>query len=129
MGGCTDRQAWASAGLHRCRDLGLPDAEGAVRVAAWSSDRDGGKSTRSSQAGLAGAGLLHTLPPPDGPDRPHPISSQVRRIAAVDRQHWSEGRRRWRVAGGGRTQELEQALRAVTTFARLARVVAKAIAV
>lgn len=31
------------------------------------------------------------LPPPEDPDRPHPLSPQHRRLAPVDRQHRCEG--------------------------------------
>ena len=43
MAGRADREARASARVHRRGDPGLPDAEGALWVAASANDRDGGK--------------------------------------------------------------------------------------
>jgi hypothetical protein len=99
VAGRADRQARSPAGVRRCRDPGLLDAEGALRAAAAADHRNGGKSTRSCRAGLVGARLQHPLPSPEESDCPHPLSPQLRRAASPDRQHRREGRRRWRVAG------------------------------
>ncbi len=107
----TDRQARASAGLHRRRDPGLPDAAAALRAATAANDRNAGEPFGTGQSGLAGAGLQHPLPPPADPDRPHPLSPQHRRPPPLDRHRAGErhrfertgegceGGRRWRVAG------------------------------
>lgn len=53
MVGRADRQAWPSAGDHRCRDPGVPDAQGALWFAAPANDRDGGEPARPCGSGLA----------------------------------------------------------------------------
>jgi hypothetical protein len=98
MAGRADRQAGTSARVHRRGDPGLPDAEGALRAAASANDGDGCKSARSCRAGLAGAGLQLTLPPPEHPDRPRPLSSQHRGFAPVDR-HRADKRHRFERTG------------------------------
>lgn len=68
-------------------------------LAAPTGDRDGGEPSRSRGAGLASAGFKHALSSPADPDRPHPLSPQLRCAASSDRQQRCESRRRWRVVG------------------------------
>jgi hypothetical protein len=99
MAGHAEWQARASARVHRRRNPGMPDAEGALRASTAANDRYDGELSGACRAGLAGAGLQHPLPPPEDPDDPYSLPHQHRRPAPVDRQHRRESRRRWRVVG------------------------------
>jgi hypothetical protein len=111
LGGSTDRQAWPTARLQRCRDPDLPDHEGAVRHGAAPDDRVCRKPPGVDRPGLDGAELQHPEPPPEDPCCEHPLSRIGRSAAPLDhstginvegegewnaRKHGGTKRRVWR---------------------------------